>query len=140
MRLRFGGPPLDCVPDWVREAAYAAFDWREPHLQVARLISDSLLDARRVPKLGTRRLRFVAGTRIVDVSVTARLNGLGVRFRVTPVEILDIDVRHASTRILRGAGAGTGVGLTVDGLQPGVVSFLVRWPTGDLLRTAWVRL
>lgn len=132
-----GEEVLEGAPDSVRDAAYAAFERREPGVAVAHLIYDSVLDVSSA-EVESRHLRFVRGDHSVDLAVRADADRLAIEIDASPAGCLDIEVRH--DRPTLGITSGADAHATSGDVQPGLVSLLVRWPGGDRLRTAWVRL
>jgi hypothetical protein len=130
---------VDPVPEFVREAARAAFHWRDPDAEVAELVSDgSLADAGVRAVGGPRLLSFAVRDLTVDLEVHAR----GDRRRVLGV------LNAAGPGVLRAGRGDVENEVSFDALGRFVLQdvtagpFRLRWrpATGPAMVTSWITL
>ena len=129
---------IERTPEWARQAGLAAFERREPDVEVADLLLDSLMTRAELAS-GARILRFASRDRSVTVVVTPHGQTVALALTIVPAGPVCVDVRplHGAVQQLWCTAEGQGA---CSAVPTGPLSLLVRWPAtaGGLLRTAWV--
>jgi hypothetical protein len=83
-RLRRMLDGTDVVPAHVREAARAAWAWRNVDAELAALVSDSLTGAAPVRGRAARLLSYEAGEIVVEIEVTETGEGIRLVGQIVP--------------------------------------------------------
>jgi len=130
---------IDRPPEWVRLMGLAAFDHREPSVQVADLDYDSLMTQTNSAG-GERVLRFSAGDRLVTVRVTATGKTVSLAIAIVPPQAVRADIRPVHGPVQR-RWVGPDGHATCDEVPSGPLSILVHWAAPlRPVRTAWVQV
>jgi hypothetical protein len=137
-RLRRMLDGTDAVPARVREAARAAWSWRNLDAELAALVSDSLTGTAAVRGRAARLLTYEAGELVVEIEVTETGAGIRLVGQIVPPQPAEI-------RIERPEGD---VDLVADELGRFAVADLTHGPlrlackpvNGSAVCTEWVIL
>jgi hypothetical protein len=131
---------IDRPPEWVRLMGLAAFDHREPSVQVADLDYDSLMTGTDVTG-AERVLRFSADDRTVTVRVTATgKTTVSLAISIAPARAVRADIRPVHGPVQRRWVSPDGH-VTCDDVPSGPLSILVHWAAPlRPVRTAWVQV
>ena len=129
---------MERTPDWARQAGLAAFDRREPDVEVADLKLDSLMTRTELAS-GARVLRFAGSSRSVTVVVSQHEETVALALTIAPAAHVAVEVRplHGAVQELWCTPEGQA---TCSAVLTGPLSLLVHWPPsmGGPMRTAWV--
>jgi hypothetical protein len=128
---------VDPVPELVREAAHAAFGWRDPDAAVAELVADEApAEAGARAAGGPRLLSFALGDLTVDLEVHAHGSSRRVLGMLSPVAAGRL---HARRGIAEDEVALDAWGrFVLEDLPAG--PFRLRWrpATGPAVVTSWI--
>ncbi|BCJ46985.1 hypothetical protein GCM10010168_34950 [Actinoplanes ianthinogenes] len=128
----------DPPPDQVVEAALAAFDWRDPDAELARLV-DSTAPATAAVRGGGSLLRtYRMGEVDIDIEVTVDGPHVTVLGQVAPVRRLD--VRAEQLGGVRETTTDAWGRFAFDGLGTGPTRLAFHDETGPIGVTPWIVL
>jgi hypothetical protein len=134
---------IDPVPEWVKDAALAAFATRRQDAGLVELATDSTDSAEAVPagirgRHDPRLLVFTGPDVVVELEVTGDGAAREIAGRLAPATPADIAVRHGSGQVAARAD-GTGH-FVISAVPAGPISLLFVLADASSIVTSWVRL